>query len=149
MNRFRSLKRLRPWRAALPAVLLCAAAGCGPGQGEISGVVRYNGEPLPSGTIQFLGPDGIPPAAKIRPDGTYSVQAPAGDAKVVVSCVDEARLNSFLGGLAAGHGRAAPPTPAAGDFSRIPQRYADWNASGLTARVRSGKITQDFDLTSD
>ena len=148
MDRFRSLSRLRPGLAGA-ALLLCAlVAGCGSGRGEVRGAVRYNGRPLSFGTIQLLGQDGIPRAAKIQPDGTFSVQAPPGEAKVIVSCVDEARLTAFTVEAAAGHDRASPPPLPNGDFSLIPQRYTDWNASGLTVRVQSGKTVQDFDLTS-
>ena len=109
MDRFRSLAR-RGVAGALLAVLVCASVtGCGSGRGEVSGVVRCYGKPLPFGTIQSLGADGVPHAATIQPDGTFSVEMPAGEAKVIVSCVDEARLARFTSRLA-GHGRggAAP-----------------------------------------
>jgi hypothetical protein len=151
MNRVRSSDRPRPGRAALLALLLGASiAGCGTGTGEVRGTVRYNGKPLPFGTIQFLGADGIPHAAPIGPDGTFLLRVPAGAARVIVSCVDEARLNHFAGQLAAGRGgRVAPPRPPSGGFSLIPPRYADWNASGLTARVERGQTVQDFALVSN
>jgi hypothetical protein len=151
VDRVRFWHRLHPGRTVLPLALLCASiAGCGPGQGEVSGTVHYNGKPLPFGTIQFLGSDGVPRAAKIESDGTFSVQVPAGDARVIVSCVDEDRLNRFTAQQVAGNrGRAAPPPGPAGNFSLIPLRYSDWNGSGLTVRVGRGKTTQDFDLTSN
>jgi hypothetical protein len=148
MNRFRSLNRLRPGPAALLAVLLAVPiTGCGPGRGEVSGTVRYNGKPLPLGTIQFLGQDGIPHAAPIQSDGTYTVSVPAGEAKVIVSCMDEYRLNQFTAQLAAGRSRATPPPASNKSFSLIPSRYTDWNASGLTALVERGKSVHDFNLT--
>jgi hypothetical protein len=146
MNRFRLLNRLCPARALLLALLVCASiAGCGSGRGEVSGIVRYNGKPLPAGTIQFLGSDGIPCAGKIQPDGTFSVRVPIGEAKVIVSWVDEARMSRDLGQSADRNGRAAP-RPSATSFSLIPQRYADWNASGLSVLVESGKTLHDFAL---
>jgi hypothetical protein len=148
MSRFRSLDLPRPRRDALVALLLGASlAGCGPGQGEVSGVVRVNGRPLPFGTIQFLGPDGVPRAGKIRPDGTFSVGVPPGEAKVIVSCVDEARLSRSAATPAGRGRRAAPPPSPSGGFSLIPGRYADWDASGLKVVVRPGKTVQDFALT--
>src|SRR5260370_22275891 len=109
MNRFRWWIGLRSVRMALLAVLLGASiSGCGWGRGEVSGTVRYNGRPLPFGTIQFLGPDGVPCSGKIQPDGTFSVEVPAGEAKVIVSCVDEARLKRFTARPAGGPGRLAP-----------------------------------------
>jgi hypothetical protein len=147
MNRFPSTNRLRPGRAALLAVLLGALTGCGSGQGEVSGTVRCNGKLLPFGTIHFLGCDGIPRAGQIQPDGTFCVGVPAGEAKVIVSCLDEGRMNAF-GRSTAGRGRSAPPILSGQSFSLIPLRYADWNASGLTVVVKRGKTRQDFALTS-
>jgi hypothetical protein len=149
MERFCSSGRRRAGRAALLALLLgTSLTGCRPGQGEVSGTVRYNGRPLPFGTVQFLGRDGVPYAAAIQPDGTFSARVPAGEAKVIVSCVDEPRLTSYTGQLASSRGRVAPRGPAPGNFSLIPTRYADWDASGLTVQVRRGGTVQDFDLTS-
>jgi hypothetical protein len=146
---FRPSSRVRPGQAGLALLLGAALAGCGAGQGEVSGTVRYRGKPLPFGTIQFLGQEGVPCAGRIRPDGTFSVQVPAGAAKVIISCVDEARMSRFLRQRAGGHGRAAPPTLPAGGFSLIPRRYADWTASGLTVLVTDGQTVQDFDLGSN
>jgi hypothetical protein len=148
MIRFGLLSRLRPAQAGFLALLLCiSVAGCGWGRGEVSGTVRFNGKPLPSGTIQFLGADGIPCAARIQPDGTFSAAVPVGEAKVIINCVDEAKMNRVLGQLTGRNDRAAPP-PSTKNFSLIPQRYADWNASGLSVQVEGGKNLHDFALSS-
>jgi hypothetical protein len=149
MKRVRFLDHLRPRRAVLPTLLLCGSiAGCGPGKAEVTGVVRYDGKPLTHGTILFLGSDGVPCSGNIGPDGTYSVQVPIGEAQVIVNCVDEERLNRTISQAVGNRGRAAPPTPSNEKFSLIPQRYSDWNASGLTVRVERSKTVKDFELTS-
>ncbi len=148
MDRVRFFSRLHPGRVVLALVLCLWMTGCGPSQGEVAGTVRYNGKPLPSGTIQFLGQDGVPYSGKIQPDGSFSVQVPVGEAKVIVSCVDEERLTRFTTQMASNRGRVTAPPPADKKFSLIPQRYADWNTSGLTVVVESGKTVQDFALTS-
>jgi hypothetical protein len=143
-----TMRRIRPGML-LPALLLGAAAGCGARTGEVSGAVYYNGQPLPFGTIQFLGPDGIPCAGQVNSDGTYSVRVPVGAARVIVRCVDEARLSQLTRPLEYGHGgRAAPADLSGANLSLIPPCYADWDASGLTVLVKSGKTRQDFDLIS-
>jgi hypothetical protein len=147
MDRLRSLSRPRP--AALLALLLgVSAAGCGGGMGEVRGTVRCNGRPLPFGTIQFLGQDGVPRAGKVQPDGTFAVRVPAGAAQVIVTCVDEARLTGLTRRPAGGPARAAAPRVPSGSFSLIPLRYGDWGASGLTALVEPGGTRQDFGLLS-
>jgi hypothetical protein len=135
----------RPRLAALLALLSCSVAGCGSGLAEVSGTVSYKGKPLPSGTIQFLGQDGIPRAGRIQPDGTFSVQVPVGEAKIIVSR-DEPAAPGPAGRAASGGRRPAPPTPSA---DQLPRRYSDWDASRLTVVVKRGKTTQDFALTSD
>jgi hypothetical protein len=138
------------WTLAMSALVLCGSlAGCGSGSGEVSGTVRFNGKPLPFGTIQFLGQDGIPCSGAIQSDGTFSVTVPAGQARVIIRCVDETRLSHFTSRMAGRHGRAASPMSAPGQDSLIPQRYSDWDTSRLTVLVQSGKTVQDFDLTSN
>jgi hypothetical protein len=147
MDRFRWLNRLRAGRAGLLALLLGASlTGCGARMGEVRGTVRCDGKPLPFGTIQFLGQDGLPYAGTIQADGTFSVQVPVGEAKVLVRCVDEDRLSHYTAQAAGSHGRAAPPPLPRGGFSLIPQRYADWDSSGLTVRVQPGTTEQDFSV---
>jgi hypothetical protein len=133
----------------LVAAIAATAAGCSPRLGEVRGTVRYNGKPLEQGNIHFLGTDGIPRTARLGPDGAFSVAVPAGAAKVMVVSVDEGRLAQFtsaMAGRGGAKGRVAPPqTPS--KLSRIPQRYADWDTSGLIIEVASGTTVQDFALT--
>jgi hypothetical protein len=131
--------------AALMALLV---AGCGSSRIEVSGTVRLNGKPLSHGTIQFLGEDGVPCSAEIGQDGTYSLEMPTGQAKVIVSCVDEVKLKQVTTQMAATHGRSAPPASSASKLSLIPQRYADWSSSGLTVLVQGDRTVKDFSLTS-
>jgi hypothetical protein len=149
MNRIRFPHR--PWRTVLPALLLTVTMiGCGSRRAEVSGMVRYNGKPLPAGTIQFLGSDGLAYPAQIQPDGTFSVRVPAGEAKVIIRCVDEDRLSRITAQMAGNRGRVSAPSGLAiRNLSLIPQRYADWSTSRLTVLVERGKTTQDFDLTPD
>jgi hypothetical protein len=149
MIRLRSLNCLRSAGTALVALLLCTSlVGCGSSEAEVSGTVRCDGKPLPYGNIQFLGADGIPCAGQIQADGTFTVRVPLGQAKVIVSCVDEAKQKRFVSKAAANHGRSAASVAPNVNFSLIPQRYADWNTSGLTVLVKQGKTMQDFDLTT-
>jgi hypothetical protein len=148
MSCFSRLSRPRAGLAGLLVLLCVPTTGCGSGTAEVTGTVRYNGKPLPSGTVQFLGSDGVPHSAPIQADGTYTARVPVGPAKVIVSCVDETRLNQFTARSADRNGRGAP-VPPAGGFSLIPQRYADWNSSGLTVTIESGRTVQDFALTSN
>jgi hypothetical protein len=147
MNLIRSRSR---WFSLLAVLMLTAVTGCGPGRGEVRGTVFVDGKPLPSGTIQFLGVDGIPCAGAIGPDGTFSVQVPRGDAKVIVTCMNEIRMQQVSAELRTASGsRSAPPAAMPDNLSKIPIRYADWTTSGLSVRVTGRKNEQDFALTSN
>ncbi len=135
-------------RSLVPVLLGCLVLpGCGAGQGEVRGTVRYEGKPLPFGTIQFLPADGVPRAARIEADGSYVVTLPVGTAKVIISCVDAARLHRATAQLRTASGRAAPPVQEM--VSLIPAAYADWNTSGLRVLVEDGSTVQDFALRAD
>src|SRR5262245_6858564 len=77
------------------ALIVCIAAGCGRRMGDVSGVVTYKDRPLTSGTIQFLAADGVPYFAEIKSDGTYALKVASGEAKVVISCIDEQLAKSI------------------------------------------------------
>jgi hypothetical protein len=71
----------------LPALAILLS-GCGGGKGDVSGKVTYKGKAVVYGQVGFVGPDGNPRAAKINPDGSYSVtDVAAGEAKITVSSV--------------------------------------------------------------
>jgi hypothetical protein len=130
-----------------------AAFGCGSGLSEVSGTVKYQGKPLTTGSIQFLGSDGVAYPAKIGSDGTYTVRVRPGEAQVLVSCIDEARMfedtrkwsESGRGGTPEEKPKP-PPTPTNGSYSLIPEKYANWYTSGLKVTIKKGQDTQDFDL---
>ncbi|HZZ80256.1 MAG TPA: hypothetical protein VFE62_17210 [Gemmataceae bacterium] len=131
-------------------LLSLMSSGCGPGICEVRGKVFCDGKPLASGTIQFLGVDGVPHAAVIEPDGSFRVQMQHGEARVIVSCMNEVRLqqiNSTLAAAARGQ-VVMPETPPQENLSLIPQRYADWQLSGLSLRVAGRTMYQDFYLTT-
>jgi hypothetical protein len=161
----------RPWflgRWGLPA-LLVVAAGCGPGQGEVSGRVTYKKAPVPGGLITFR-----PAAARVNSvtveidkDGNYpAVTLPGGEVHV---CIDnrelappvefgevnlnvpltpEARKN--LGVKKEKPRRAEPKKRAPKRTDRyvvIPERYHLAETSGLSFTVKRGAQRKDFELT--
>jgi hypothetical protein len=114
---------------------------------DVTGTVRYKGKALSSGTIQFLGSDGAAYPAKIGADGTYRVRVRVGQAQVLVSCVDEARMVEHLRKLSAfTRGAKTGAAPEGRSFSLIPEEYAAWATSDLKVTIRGGKDSHDFDL---
>jgi hypothetical protein len=126
------------------AALTLAAAGCGERVklGRVSGRVTYKGQAVPTGAVTFLPDPGGPPAtAAIGPDGTYTLVTPdVGDGAVV------GRHAVMITALQAAPAREAhDPLPP----PIIPVRYGNTSTSGLTADVKDGENTIDFDLKDD
>jgi ABC-type glycerol-3-phosphate transport system substrate-binding protein len=136
-------KRLLVVAAALLAV--AALAGCGGGHASISGEVTYNGRPLPSGTITFLGQAGHKrvAAADIH-DGKFEIpDLEAGPVKVTVVTLPP----DHGGRPPTGQAIAAPAEMPAGKYVPIPYRYASPDFSGLGYDVTPGPQTKVFELT--
>jgi hypothetical protein len=72
---------------ALPllAGLALLTAGCGPKLYPVTGLVTFNGQPIPQGDINFIAADGeVTPASAKIVDGKYSALVQAGVKKVEV-----------------------------------------------------------------
>ena len=122
----------------VPLLIALLAAGCGPKPtGEVSGLVTYNGEPLPSGIVAFVGDDESNKekveTGGIGPDGKYRVQRLlCGKVRITV------QTPPIVTGPFAG---ASVPS------IEIPKKYAELTESGLTHTVTVGPQTFDIKLT--
>jgi hypothetical protein len=141
--------RRLPFGALLPLLLL--ATGCS-GRGDVAGKVSLDGKPLPAGTIIFQsGKRAV--SADIK-DGEYTATGvPAGDVKVAVETGSIKAKAEMLGAGVKMTGKEAGPQAQKAKellakYLHIPERYADPNKSGLTAKVNSGSNQKNFDLTS-
>jgi len=147
----------RPLRLVF-LVLLClllpAVSGCGKRLFEVKGTVTYKNAPLKLGTVQFLGSDGLTYVGEIQPNGTYSAKVITGSVKLMVNCVDDSALVAYTKALSqAGRGSdkggkppAPPKLPPSGNFSLIPEKYNDFNGSGLSTTVSANPTTYDIKL---
>ena len=134
-----------------------AALGCGGGVGDVSGTVTYQGKPLDGGSVQFQS-GGKTVSAEISKVGKYALAGvPVGSAKVTVSYVDPKVTDHFRAVSAAsksgGAGRGEKEEPATAlskvdptTFNKVPDKYNDFNGSGLTFEVKKGSNTYDIDL---
>jgi len=123
-------------------VLLVLAAGCGRGIGNLTGTVRFNGKPLPGGTISFYDAANAVHSGEIKEDGAYEVKGVvAGEAKIAV----EVPLNI-------GYAQTGMPTVKVGSgrplkMPTIPGRYRDPKESGLRCQVAAGDQIHNVDMT--
>jgi hypothetical protein len=124
------------WRGLLLGLgLMLAGLGCGPGngeEGEVSGKVLFKDQPLPSGTVKFLGADGKTISSAIATDGTYRVRKVAvGLAQITVDSHPRVPY-----GLQLEKQKAVP----------IPRDYSDPKKSRLTCEVKPGEQTFNIEL---
>jgi hypothetical protein len=147
------------------ALLLSVLVGCGPGTGNVSGRITYNGKPLPGAIVVFQPADSTknPMSVALDKESRYSVTLPTGDVRVTV----DTRINVPKASMPMvppnpekeaqakdGEKEAAADAPKgddggrrAGKFVPIPERYASVESSGLKFAVKAGDQTHDIDLT--
>lgn len=133
--------------AAALAVALPIVAGCGAGKGDISGKVKYKGEVLPGGSVQFMTPGGAF-TSEIASDGSYSISGAAtGPAKISITYQDP-RYVEYMNALVISARDPSKPKPKGNpdDFNKVPTKYTDPNTSGLTYEVKSGSQSYDIEL---
>ncbi|HEV3144615.1 MAG TPA: hypothetical protein VGZ47_12070 [Gemmataceae bacterium] len=133
---------------AILAMAIVIFAGCGPSKSDVKGKVTYNGKPLEKGEVTILSAKGTTHFGAIQPDGSYVVSGvPTGAAKVKVGWIDEsaAEFNRQLAmkrreikssGVIPNDPSEKPKASLAS-----PERFSDFDKSGLTVEVQ-GKLTE-------
>jgi hypothetical protein len=109
-------------------LLALASLGCGSphtkDKASVTGKVTLAGQPLPSGSITFLGADNWKQVAAIGPDGSYRMEyVPFGEMKIGIHS-----------GPGLWPGMRAERRKGGGHV-RIPARYQNPQTSGLTYTV--------------
>jgi uncharacterized lipoprotein len=121
-------------------VVLLLLAGCGRSWGKVSGTVRYQGKPLPKGSITFYDEANQAVTSPIDADGKYTIPKVAvGKVKITVA------LPMFIPMAGDAEG-AAKMRAEQRTLPNLPLRYADAEKSGLVREVKAGSQTMDFDL---
>lgn len=168
--------RHRPFAvvAALLALVVPLAIGCGGGKGKVTGNVTVDNKPLPGGTITFHPSKGNAASGEII-DGQYTVTGvPTGNARVSVSTAYLKQEADALGmanqNMSMSMGGRTPPRDIPPEaraalekekqradesiqkskelrarYRPIPEKYANPDSSGITLSVKSG--TNPFDLS--
>lgn len=138
---------LIPWLAIVVS-LVVFESGCKrhPRVVPVSGVVRYNGKPLPFGSILFQPNKGQTAAGDIQADGSFKLSSYAdddgavpGSHRVSVSCFEGQRP-----------GKSPPPGGGGVSLGKllIPLKYTRLGSSGLTAEVKDA-AGQSFEFNLD
>jgi hypothetical protein len=130
------------------AVLGLLAPGCGRGgleTAEVTGRVTVNGQPLSSGTVAFMSPQGPVAKGQINSDGSFRMDpydpsagkgVVVGRYEVIISAPDPKAQAAVKG-----HDYGSIP-------SLIPERYTVAATSGLSFEVKPGqRNVANFELT--
>jgi hypothetical protein len=157
-----------PCRWAIATLLLASAAGCGPGQGRVSGRVLLDGKPVPGGFVMFVPADlhGQSLTAQLDESGKYTVQLPTGEMLIsvdnrqfapppprVATPIPKGIPASVLAKMGRTNAPPPPPPPAetgvrSTRYVKIPERYYQADTADLKFTVLGGEQQHDIELTS-
>lgn len=153
--------RLQP--RTLVGILACAslvlAGACGgrgaagPKKYPVSGTVRQDGKPVEGATVTFISTDGKSAATgKTDSTGKYQLVGGAVAGTYNVKIEKYEALATPAGGSQAdiAEDKSYKPAPEGAEpvipKNLLPAKYADPQQSGLTAAVKEGENTFDFDI---
>jgi hypothetical protein len=143
---------------------LLLTMGCGSSQGTVTGKVSYQGKLLKGGTISFISTKGGVVTSSIHEDGSYTVsRVPVGPATITVSTSrfrpPPKGEKQMMMPPPKGEKQTMMPPPLppemipkvdAAELERryvpIPEKYSDFQNSGLTYTVQNGKQEYNIDL---
>jgi hypothetical protein len=114
---------------------------------KVTGIVLYDGDPLPVGTVLFSPLDGGPSAeANVEADGTFALGTYEDDDGAVLGKHEIIVVaHSFPGGAGMPEEHMNPNQAS---VSLIPEYYSDFAKSGLTAEIVKGKNEIKLELSS-
>jgi hypothetical protein len=167
------LPKTRTWWGGLFVLSLgLLAAGCGSGNGNVSGKVLYQGKPLTTGAVTFFPSSGAGAfISRIEQDGSYRVEkVPVGNAKIAIHIPPAKRARdrapqspqqSMVQDIKSGKVKISDETRAklpsamkkdleaassTGETGPIPAQYSDPEKSGLEYMVTGGSHSYNIEL---
>ena len=121
---------------SVAVVGIVALLGCGKSSKMVSvqGSITYAGKAVTDGIINFLQAKSRPLGGGINSDGTYSVELPPGEYQVRIDAP---------AALPAGY-KEGTPLPKLPPL--VPEKYANFNTSGLVAKIEEQGSSQQVDF---
>ena len=156
-------KWCRSWLVCTCILGLAVFSGCSGGgtfpTGEVSGTVKYKGEPISLGKITFISTAGTGNfGTGIINDGSYTVKAPLGPCKIEIQlqtdenkyAVTPQQMKMIKSKMKAmrekGMNVPDEPTQLKRTTIKLPEKYKFADISGLGFEVQAGTQTKDWDL---
>jgi len=132
--------------------ILFALAGCGgSGLATVEGKVTVDGQPVRAGRVVFRSADGKSTViAKIASDGSYrALDIPRDAMKVTVAGLNKwERIRLQRGVKGKRSSGSAALAEAIESSPKVPEKYQDPDASGLTFTAKSGTNTYNIEISS-
>ncbi len=125
----------RAWIVSVVCVTLLPGCGRSAKTTTVTGNITFKGQPVSSGLINFQPAGGKTLGGPIKADGAYEFQLPPGEYKVRIDA-PPAIPASYKEG---------DPLPKLGP-RLVPEKYADFNGSGLTASIKDQSEPQSLDF---
>lgn len=130
----------------LASLFLLGCGQSGPPRATVTGQVKYKGEPLPMGSITFVGENNVVASAPIQ-NGSYTMpNAPVGKVKIAITTPtitpqDQKQFKQVIEGKTTG-GATPPPK-----MVPVPEKYTNPETSTLTYTVTTDpKQSHDIEL---
>jgi hypothetical protein len=136
--------------------LMCCFVGCQKGirVEMVEGIVTFEGKAVADADVCFTPVNeqsGIPAIGKTDSNGNYRLTSSQGGAfgKGAVAGEYEIRVTKYLDldAVAPVNPKIGDHVPLANPKHHLPEKYADVKTSGLTATVKKGNNTINFNLT--
>jgi hypothetical protein len=112
-------------------------------EGEVSGTVTYQGQPLPVGTVSFFDSSNKYLVSTAITKGTYAtptpLKVPIGSVKISVTTPNSSRVRRFKN---VGDSKAGATIPVIA----IPAKYGSAEQSGLNYTIKPGANTYNIEL---
>ena len=156
-------KWCRGWLVCTCVLGLAVSSGCSSGTfptGEVSGTVKFKGEPISQGKITFISTDGTGNfGSDIINDGLYKIKAPLGLCKIEIQvqsdenkyAVSAQQMKMIKAKMKAMKAQGMnvpdePPQAMKGPKINLPEKYKVADQSGLEFDVKSGTQAKDWEL---
>jgi hypothetical protein len=121
--------------------LVCGCWNSGPRKYPVAGVVTFEGQPVPEGTVQFFSPKVGSSGVPLEVDGTFSFESvgglQAGEYKVFVSPPELHTTPPPAGG---------PSMEKPKEYPNIPPRYRQAATTEFKVEIDGEKKDLEFDM---
>ena len=141
----RSLHQFHFVTIVLFIAIVVTFAGCGPGRGDIVGTVTFEKRTVKSGSVVVRGGDGMTHGGEITLEGTFEIKGVViSEVSAIVHSPDPGAYKT----IPRKKDQPADPPKDRTHWFPIPEKFGDFDKSGLKLKMRAGKNTWNIELAN-